>query len=156
MYDYYTVSNLEYEITYSYPPTQGGTSNPMGPDIMCFLNHYGADVPPLMTFQAYARDLRMKSQVLQRISTECSYVTFSGNISHDDYVRDITEVKTDSNDQIWTSVTANPALEHNLHTFVRNMVTMGGNSTINIYIKLVYTVQFKEIINSYKFGRPYS
>jgi hypothetical protein len=152
IYDYYTVLGVEYHITI--------VSEGNEPLMICE-NTYGADEPAsfAVTHWALGEDPNMTKHYMPKTLTSGVPVVYTihGHKDHNDYRRDITEIKQDSNDQIWTAVGSDPALSYRLKIMPRffddNYVPADGVEVYMAYhIDMTFTVQFKEAKVAYKFA----
>lgn len=163
IYEYYTVLNCEYNIHCVIPHivNDGGspvvyTTNHNGSDVFVLWNDYGDSEPSFSkTFEELTRDNRVKSILVPNRVAEgqSGHGMITGDLTHDDYTQHIIEIKTDAQDDIWTPKGENPQVAHKLRIMPRMLEQTHDSTTTAMFffIKLVYTVQFKEVAAAYKF-----
>lgn len=150
-YDYYTVLSMEYHVTFE---QKANASN--GTDLDINMRTYGSIVPSSYTqYSAVLQNDPMVTwKVLELDTTRTTRVTFSGVLTHQDYLDNIQEVQDNTEDEVWTPMGQNPNLVHVLRFMPRRRTgtAPAGNSLVYVDHKLVYTVQFRQLKQAYHFN----
>lgn len=153
LYEYYTVLGLEYHVRVKAVNTKLGVINNKSDWYICHRT-YGEEVPStfVATHNTLLSDPQMDVEYLPFDNDKNTTVDIRGFFTHDDFVNNVQEIKQDANQVRWTPIGSSPALTHQHRIMPRRAIA--GSSTDELYldIKLIYTVQFKELKNTYKFN----
>ena len=154
MYNYYTVLNCEYQIRFENLQSTTATVRPTSWYIL--YRTYGDIEPSSYTqeIEGLLLDPHMKYAYLRGGYTDTYDTLISGNVNHKDYMNNLQEVSQDTNDRIWTAVGSDPALTHKLRIMPRRIHTGDTGQRMKVITKLIYTVQFRELDQSYQFNTP--
>lgn len=149
----YSVINMEYHIKVEVD--NSGTFASNDPIDVCYRT-YGAVTPSSLavTSTVLRKDPQINWETIYPNNVDVvSGITLHGDLNYADYEKNIVEVTSDTTDQIWTDVTADPGLTHQLYIMPRYRADTASPTQVALHydVKLVYTVQWKQLQQDYKF-----
>lgn len=161
-YDYYCVLKNEFQITFFIPgqkevvanDNEDGTTtadNTISSDFFVYEYDKGTDDISSVNFPEHIGEVLMVDRHLLRRPTqfETEYLQINRVKTYKDYHDNVTEIKTDALDNIWTAVAADPGIGFQTK-FILKSATISKSGQIFAFVRTIKTVQFKEAKEAYK------